>query len=256
MYEAADAGDVTEVSRILQENPKVNVNWKNGSEFAFTPLHAACSRGHGDVVSVLLAHPDINLNLKSDHGWTPFLMAFSGSKQSCVRLLLRDHRIKNLNEPDNEGHPPLYWAAYGYLDLVKLWIVSGRKMDLGRSGNQSSDVIRRAETLQKTAVASLLKRFKANPQVTRYEVGLELGFSDEMAAEVFALVVFLCDGLLELEEEKMTATGDSRFFRIARMLPMELQMELCNRLVGSMKMGIALEKREAAFRSLAKTYKI
>ena len=43
-----------------------------------------------------------------------------------------------------------------------------------------------------------------------------------------------------------------RFFTIAKRLPMELQMILCRRAVGSMKQSILRKDSEAAFKSLAR----
>jgi hypothetical protein len=54
--------------------------------------------------------------------------------------------------------------------------------------------------------------------------------------------------LLEIKEEKVS--GAARFFSIAKELPMELQMVLCHRVVGSMRMNIPGEQRELAFREL------
>jgi hypothetical protein len=81
-------------------------------------------------------------------------------------------------------------------------------------------------------------------------VRVKLGCFDEMTAEMFALVVFLCDGLLELEAKNMS--GAARFLRVARDLPMELQMILCYRVVESASLNIPGEKMEKAFKELAK----
>jgi len=61
---------------------------------------------------------------------------------------------------------------------------------------------------------------------------MELGWYDELAAEVFALIVFLSDGLLEIRIENEANRAPARFFRIARKLPLELQMLLCSRVAG------------------------
>jgi len=77
---------------------------------------------------------------------------------------------------------------------------------------------------------------------------------DEVAADIFALIVFLCDNLLQLKPALTTTTtaetnptAASRFFAIASQLPMELQMVLSHRAVGS----ILLKDSEIAFKSLA-----
>ena len=74
-------------------------------------------------------------------------------------------------------------------------------MDLGQPGNENNDAIGVAKKKGKTEVVSLLERFRDHPAETRYEVRVELGWVDEMAAELFAMVVFLCDGLLEIKRQ-------------------------------------------------------
>jgi len=106
---------------------------------------------------------------------------------------------------------------------------------------------------------SLLERFLANPVQTRHELRVMLGMLDELAAEVFALTVFLCDDLLQLRPAALAATPNpattatTRFFTIASKLPMELQLILCRRAVGSMEQNILRKDSEAAFKSLARS---
>ena len=66
---------------------------------------------------------------------------------------------------------------------------------------------------------------------------------------MFALVVFVSDGLLEIKD---TTTTAARFFSIARRLPLELQMMLCHRVVGSAKEIISGKDSEVAFKELAR----
>jgi len=70
------------------------------------------------------------------------------------------------------------------------------------------------------------------------------------AARKYALVIFLCDGLLRIKRET-TVTREARFFNIASRLPMELQRLLCQRVEGKMKTDIPRKQCEAAFMSLA-----
>ena len=78
----------------------------------------------------------------------------------------------------------------------------------------------------------------------------ELGWYDDAAAERFALVVFVSDGLLQVNDT--TPSPAARFFKIAAQLPLELQMVLCFRLLGSLKEIIPGKDSEVAFKSLAK----
>ena len=103
----------------------------------------------------------------------PFIMLVS-LDAPCVREMLKDSRV-NVNEPDGDGHAPLWDAAVGgRLDVIKWWIASG--------------------------VVTLLERFKENPVETRHAMRVELGLIDEVAAEMFALVVFVSDGLLQIKD--------------------------------------------------------
>jgi len=166
--------------------------------------------------------------------------------------MLKDSRVK-VNEPTGNGFTPLWIASFnGHLDVIKWWIASGREMDLGTPGDvDSPDAIGEAKKRGKTEVVTLLERFKENPLETRHAMRVELGFHDALAAEMFALVVFVSDGLLQI---KVTTTPSpaARYFAIVAQLPLELQMVLCYRMVGSDKEIISGKDFDMAFKSLAK----
>jgi len=168
------------------------------------------------------------------------------------------------------GSTPLWCASeHGDLEVIEWLIASGR--DLGDVKNKSMKAegwedgevkeftaLEIAKNLGRTEVVSVLERFLDNPAQTRHEIRLKL-VPEELPAEVFALIVFLCDDLLHLKpaltiitSNPDTATATSRFFTIALKLPMELQMILCHRVVGSMKQNILHKDSEAAFKSLAR----
>ena len=135
----------------------------------------------------LLAHLDIDVNQKSNDGYTPFYWACNNGKTSCVQLLLKDARVK-VNGAANDGYTPLWRAAcYGDLELIKWWIASGREMDLGQPGNVTNDAIGVAKKYGKTEVVSLLEIFKANPSQTRSEVRKELKITGEILLSSFFL---------------------------------------------------------------------
>jgi len=82
-------------------------------------------------------------------------------------------------------------------------------------------------------------------------VRMELGWYNEVAVEMFALVVFVSDGLLKIKDTT-TPSPAARYFSIAVQLPLELQMVLCFRQVGSDKEIIAGKESEVAFKELAR----
>ena len=165
--------------------------------------------------------------------------------------MLKNSRVK-VNEPTNYGTTPLWQAAYhGSLDTIKWWIASGREMDLGIPGDVDwTDAIGGAKSQGKTEVATLLEKFKENPGETRYQMRVELGWHDNLAAEMFALVVFVSDGLLQ--SNSTTPSPAARYFSIASQLPLDLQMVLCFRQVGSDKEIVPGKESEVAFKELAR----
>jgi len=250
LVHAAREGHVEEVLSVLKDNPRINVNWPSKSEFQRTALHAASLRGHLEVIKVLLAHRYIDVNVRSNNGQTPFSFACGNGHIPVVRVLLNDPRV-DVALQDNWRRTPLWHAAFtGKLKVMEWLLASGREL----GGKLSALEIARKN--EKTDAVSMLERFKANPALTRHELRVKLGMLDK---EVFALIVFLCDDLLQLKpafaspSSTSTAAADAtRFFDIARRLPMELQMVLCYRIVGSTKQNILHEDSEAAFKSLAR----
>ena len=182
--------------------------------------------------------------------------------------MLKDPRV-DITLDDKDGCTPLWWAScYDMNEVIEWLIASGR--DLGdvkrkkglwecRYYYTALDIARKHHGSE---AVSLLERSNANPAQTRHELRVKLGVLDELAAEVFALTVFLCDDLLQLKPAShpaalpnlafAAATAVIRFFAIVSKLPMELQMILCHRAVGSVKQNILHKDSEAAFKSLAR----
>jgi len=123
-------------------------------------------------------------------------------------------------------------------------------MDLGKPGDGKTDAIGEAKK-GKTEVATLLERFRIDAAQTRHAMRVKLGLLDDLAAEMFAMVVFVSDGLLQVKDTT-TPSPAARFFRIARNLPLEFQMVLCYRVVGSAKEIIPGKESEVAFKKLAR----
>lgn len=139
----------------------------------------------------------------------------------------------------------LWWLLlYSQYEVIKYLIAAGREIQ-----GQPEDWVNGYSSQNMIETAHLIRRYWDHPEETMHQVRVELRFSEEFAAEVFALVVFLCDGLLEIKDSIMT--GAARFFRMAQSLPMELQMVLCRRVVGSPADNIPGNHRELAFRHVA-----
>jgi len=246
---------IEEIRALLRDNPGLDVN--RGHDFGGTSLHFASCNGHVEIVKMLLAHPAINVNLKDFDGATPFLISCWHNQVPVVRLLLKDPRV-DATFPDIDEWTPFWKASNWGRDEVLEWLIA--------SGRDLGDVVRKRKWCGKeytaleiarenkmAKVVSLLERFMANPAQTRYELRVKFGMQDELAAEVFAVVVFLCDDLLQLKPvPALVNSAATRFFAMAKRLPMELQMILCHHAMGSARHNITSTKSETAFKSLAR----
>jgi len=155
---------------------KVKTSLINPDEYF---LSDACYGGHDAIVSIALAHPDVDVNRKFSRADHPLYAACARQSTSCVLLLLKDSRV-NPNERTCSGYTPLWRAArVGNLDIIRWWIASGREMDLGKPGDVCTDAIRKARKNGKTKVVALLERFKSDAAKTRSEIRKELGINGQ-----------------------------------------------------------------------------
>jgi len=99
-------------------------------------------------------------------------------------------------------------------------------------------------------IAVLLDSFEADPATTRQQLRELPELRDPFISDLFALVVFICDGLLNVSVE--SSSSSARFFRIAQLFPMELQMVLCNRAFGAVKSSVLTKYSEPAFKKLGR----
>jgi len=253
LLSAAENGQVEDLLLLLQAHP----NLINSTDtFGWTALHSASCNGRTEVVKLLLAHPTINVNLQNSLGQTAISYSCLDRRVSVLQLLLLDPRV-NVSLADFDNRSPLWWASrQGFHEVIVFLIASGKDLgDLTQKGKGGDNgkgctALEIARSYRHTEVALLLKRFMDNPTQTRHEVRGVLGLQDELAAELFAVIIFLCDGILRLNQT--IPAPATRFFGIASQLPMELQMILCHRTFGSGKQNIVNKDSEAAFKGLAK----
>ena len=256
-WDAVAEGDIEEIQALLRNNPSLDVN--QGDDKQWTALHFAVTTRSAETAKLLLAQTTIDVNVQDVNGFTPLFIGCEGQSVPLIRLLLKDPRV-DVTLADEDGMTPLWWAANrGYCDMVEWFIASGRDLGdfaitKGLYGNFGYTTLEIAREKERPDIVSLLERFMASPEQTRHEVRVKLGVLDELAAEIFALTVFLCDDLLQLKPALAPApdTDATRFFAIITKLPMELQMILCHRAVGSMKQNILRKDLEAAFKHLVR----
>jgi hypothetical protein len=257
LLDATSRGDVAQVAEILNEYPKLNVNCHDN--FSITPLRNACAGESPEMIRLLLAHPNIDVNKTIKYGWTPFMTAFNNKRLCAVKLMLRDPRV-DPNRCNDWGLTSLCILVMNeYITIIKWWIASGRTMWLGNTSCDNTDAVYAAMNTGNFQIRDLLCGFTSDHHMTRHQVRVELGWYDEWAADIFALVTTY-DGrdidpeamyTMSLAEEPSNADKALHFFGIASKLPVELQMVLCYRASGSTRTNIPVAERERGFGDLA-----
>jgi len=237
LFDASRFGQIEIVRQILGGNPPPDVNWANPKEDNWGAIHTACLNGHDAILELLLSRDDLLVNWRTRASHTPFHLARMNARERILQLLAVDHRLDI--SPSSSRGSPIHWAARGgHLRILKGWIVRRRI-------NISTDVISEARNGGSQEMINFLEMLEVDPVKTKELV------RGEEAAFLFAMVVFVCDELLSLPPGSDAQAPASRFYGIATRLPLELQMVLCLRVMGSAKDIIPGRATDAAFKALA-----
>ena len=140
----------------IPDSEDVELTWRELSKFTYTPLMAAATAGHTDLVKLLLARkadPDLTdpaTNTFQQPG-TALLGACARGNEECVRLLLHAGASPELPR-SNTGTTPLMEVISGamvqkhkgasYLVCVDMLIAAG--VDINRRDNHGQTAVHRA----------------------------------------------------------------------------------------------------------------
>jgi hypothetical protein len=275
-------GEMTDRLKAGLAQPDVDVNCRAWG--GTRPLHRAVTAKNYEAVRLLLAHPRIDPNAQDNIGGTPLFDACGGycKNDEIIRVLIMDPRTEIDGRPYKkrietltvtEPAPTTIWTAVlGDNPTAIKWIIaSGKKFN--PHGNSSDEYCGRAiSPLQlarakgRHSIAELINDYLVRPDITRHEIRAELGLTSGTVPAMFAVIVFICDGLLAINPAVLgtvetirgrgpaesPSEGSVRFLRVAVRLPLELQMVLCHIAFGSSGNTIPATESEIAFRSLAR----
>jgi len=259
---------------ILLSDARVDVNapTANGT----TPFFKACYEGHDDIVEVLLNDPRVDVNQPKHSEATPFFMACQEGHDRVVKLLVDDPRV-DVNTPYNSNTTPLWIAAQlGRLLSVQILLASDRQVETAtksmtgpaRWHNKTAAEIGLFQTTRRKdpnelapeyerrklngrLISNLIGDYERDPLETKLAMQQLPGIREYFIGELFGVVIFHGDGFLQFRESRAD-TDVKRFFALARALPLDLQMVLCNRAYHSPLNLVLTKYSEPAFRRLSK----
>ena len=234
---------------MIKENPHLDINYRfeGGRALVHGPaLVEACQYGSAEVVSFLLKQPSIEVNKPEPHGNTALMTACGKGDLDCVRLLMQH---PGLVDSRKDGMTSLEMAVSGgKKDIVRWWIAAGYEID---TRDLRRFLVRASG--DKLEIKRLVTDFEADPDLVSQQLSFEFKLP-VAAAHLFALVIFATDGYLAAPPALSVQDPLYRFLQMVGRLPMEVQMIVCHRWLGSMGTYISLERRETAFRILARRF--
>jgi len=208
LWDAASEGNVERLREILTTHPNLNLNHQD-PELGRTAFFRACGfAGSLPVVEELLRYPQVDVQLPSKEGCTPFYIACQEGNEDIVRLLLRDPRVDPLqrrnggftpfyvacshrhvgvvsmllgdaridpNSPNDQGTSPLIFACLkGFGEVVEVLLASSRSIDTERRAHQ----ITAAGWARRWGfgdLADLVEEYQKDPLSVRLQIRRKLG---------------------------------------------------------------------------------
>lgn len=267
MAAASQSGSLPVLKELLKD-PRLDIN--RSRDDGATPLLIACFRGHRDIVEHLLKTPEVDAFRTFKNGSTMFFAACQGGHLEISRLLLKDPRV----ETDTrllDGHRPIaIIVGFDRVEILKHLLASGKKVTLNaeiiveesvkldplsewltflRSVGKPVLTVRDiGEAKNHRRCLDILNEFEQDPAAYRQKLWAEFRMGPELAAELFALVVYHCDDFLAFKDALPPDSGIRKFFTIVRQLPIEMQMLLCNQVYNLPQDMVPARDAEAALK--------
>ncbi|KAF9092369.1 hypothetical protein BGX23_004368 [Mortierella sp. AD031] len=208
LVEACVNGHTDQVRDIILRLPQLKDSIDNiSSATGMNPLHFAASRGHNDIVRILIDQAGAGVDTQDREGETALLKASYAGSLPVVCFLLK--RGANVHQRDKDGWTALHNASSkGYIDIAQVLLEKGEADINTRSKMGHTPLINAASKGDIAMVLYFLNHARADPL-------LKNTFS-EMAYDVAAAnsEAYLCDILQSSEKQwwKQDHSSDDQIY--------------------------------------------
>lgn len=141
-----------EMVKLLLAHPEINVNVQD--EKGDTPLHYAAGRGYPECMRLLLAAPGIEVNKVNEMAQSPLFYAAKGGWVDCLDLLLAAPEIDPFIMDAKEETPVSFAIHHGRLQCVKRLLEKGPV-----SENFIDYLVEMADCYNRVDIAEFLRTF-------------------------------------------------------------------------------------------------
>jgi len=248
---------IEQIVAFVRDHPEYDLNLPE-TEGTFTAFMYACGHNQIDVIRALVHFfpGRLDLNQRDSSGWTPVMFSCVRSAFLDVAKFLICHPDVRLDVVTNAGDCILHLVGAN-LELLR-WVLATNK-PLTLNWAHMDDRYSKAPSSQNLAQCrAILEGFHRNEGLARHQARLEIGPGpfDARWLDTYAIMIFISDGLLQMCAvlTLVVRQDTGRFFGMGQRLPLDLQMVLCRRLVGSGRAVIAVADAEPAFQHLASQF--
>jgi len=276
------SNDLNEIKQLIND---VDINWQNKNDNNNTILMSKCNaifENDADIAKFLLTVPSIDVNLVNEYQESALIIAGWNTIDEIIELLINDNRT-DLSKKD-VGNKTILWHTCfnGNIQAIKRLLANGKFLNVNQKTNDMNSYDYESENENEnenennndkdknkdkyknmTAVevarinnnnecAELLEAYIKKPHETIQKMRKEINWIPTEAA-VLVQILFVCDGLLEIESTNKMV-NNKRFFKIAESLHYDLQLVLANRTYGLAYNNISLDDRLKGFTSIIKMF--
>ncbi|KAG0130029.1 ankyrin repeat-containing domain protein [Tuber indicum] len=189
------------------------------------PIHWAVEQGCLEVLRVLLADPEVDVNCMTSYGYPPLVLAVTNRQEGAVRMLLEDPRVKGIMGGVRKEGAIHLAAAEGNVNIVRMLLHDPRYKNFRGLDNNGTPLLHAVRRGRAEVVKLLLADDRRD--LRNFAPRNGLGLLHESAKRGYSKVVkiLLEHGRVDVNQKDSwgsTAFGLAFFYRKAEVITLLL----------------------------------